>query len=85
MIPEASNSGRVILYRCVEFPRRWERAATLLKGIETADATIVQHGGLYYMMSVTREDIGGYSDTLAIHYAPSGSPAPGANMRRGRR
>jgi hypothetical protein len=69
MIPEASKSGRVTLYRCVEFPRRWERAAALIEGVEAADATVVQHDGLYYMMSAVREDIGGYSDTLAIHYA----------------
>ena len=69
MIPEASNSGRVILYRCVEFPRRWERAATLLDGIEAGDATIIQHDGLYYMLSAVREGLGGYSDTLAIHCA----------------
>jgi hypothetical protein len=70
MVPESSKSGQVTLYRCVEFPGKWERSGALVAGIEAADATIVWHDGLYYMMSVVREDIGGYSDTLAIHYAP---------------
>jgi hypothetical protein len=69
MIPESSRSGQVTLYRCLEFPRRWERCAALLAGVEAGDATIVHHDGLYYMFCVVREDLGGYSDTLAIHYA----------------
>ncbi|WP_158815564.1 hypothetical protein [Methylocapsa sp. S129] len=69
MVPESSKSGQATLYRCVEFPKRWERSAALLEGIEAADATILQHDGLFYMMSAVREDLGGYSDTLAIHVA----------------
>jgi hypothetical protein len=70
MIPESSASGQVPLYRCVEFPYRWERRDPLLEGIEAADATVFPHGGRYYMTSVIREGLGGYSDTLAIHHAP---------------
>ena len=32
MIPESSQHGDVALYRCVEFPDKWERHATLLSG-----------------------------------------------------
>jgi hypothetical protein len=69
MVPESSKSGQVTLYRCIDFPRKWERCAALVEGVEAADATIFAHDGLFYMMSVVREDIGGYSDTLAIHHA----------------
>jgi hypothetical protein len=71
MIPESSVSGQVPLYRCVEFPYRWERRDPLLEGIEAADATIFAHNGRYYMTSVVREGLGGYSDTLALHHATS--------------
>jgi hypothetical protein len=70
MVPESSKSGQVTLYRCVDFPGKWERFAALVEGVEAADATIFQHDGLFYMMSAVREDLGGYSDTLAIHHAP---------------
>jgi hypothetical protein len=70
MVPESSKSGQVTLYRCVDFPGKWERCAALLEGVEAADATIFAHDGLFYMMSAVREDLGGYSDTLAIHHAP---------------
>jgi hypothetical protein len=70
MAPEASMSGAVSIYRCVEFPARWECAGRLVTGIEAADATIFQHAGRFWMTSVVRDGVGGYSDTLAIHHAP---------------
>ena len=69
MIPESSANGDVGVYRCVRFPDRWERHATLFSGVEAADATIVEHGGLFWMFAVTRAGIGGYSDTLALFHA----------------
>lgn len=66
MIPEASLSGEITLYRAVEFPNKWERCATLVAGVEAADATLVRHGGKLWMFAVIRPAIGGYSDTLAI-------------------
>jgi len=70
MIPEASLSGEIAIYRAVDFPWRWERHATLVSGVEAADATVVQHDGRFYMFAVVREGVGGYSDTLAIWHAP---------------
>lgn len=70
MVPEASASGAITLYRCIDFPGKWEPVARLVENIEAADATIFRHGGRYWMTSVTREGFGGYSDTLAIHHAP---------------
>jgi hypothetical protein len=69
MVPEASLSGALYIYRCVEFPGKWQREGQLLNGIEAADATIFEHAGRFWMTSVTRDGIGGYSDTLAIHHA----------------
>jgi hypothetical protein len=70
MIPEASLTGEVPLYRCIAFPDRWERVGSILEGIEASDCTLFRHDGLLWMMSATREGVGGYSDTLSIHYAP---------------
>ena len=66
MIPEASLSGEIPLYRATGFPLKWERHATLIGGVEAGDTTIVRHGGKLWMFAVIREGIGGYSDTLAI-------------------
>ncbi|MBR0710615.1 glucosamine inositolphosphorylceramide transferase family protein [Bradyrhizobium liaoningense] len=69
MIPESSLAGDVALYKCVRFPDKWERHATLLAGLELADATITQRNGLYYLFGAWRDGSGGYSDSLAIYYA----------------
>ena len=31
MVPESSKSGQVTLYRCVEFPGKWERSGALAR------------------------------------------------------
>ncbi|MHC2620537.1 hypothetical protein ACVIW2_002569 [Bradyrhizobium huanghuaihaiense] len=69
MIPESSLAGDVALYKCVRFPDKWERHATLLSGLELADATIARHNGLSYLFGAWRDGTGGYSDSLAIYYA----------------
>ena len=69
MIPESSGNRDVALYRCVSFPDTWQRHATLLDGLELADATVTRHGGLYYLFGAIRDGAGGYSDTLAIYVA----------------
>jgi hypothetical protein len=66
MVPEASLSGEISIYRATRFPFGWEKHSTLVSGIEAADATVIQHGGKYWMFAVTRDGIGGYSDTLCL-------------------
>lgn len=69
MIPESSERRDVAIYRCVDFPGKWERHTTLLSGLELGDATIVWHDGLHYLFGATRDGAGGYSDTLSIFHA----------------
>jgi hypothetical protein len=69
MIPESSLNGDVAIYKCVRFPDKWERHATLLSGFELADVTLTRHNGLNYLFGAWRDGTGGYSDSLAIYYA----------------
>lgn len=71
MIPEASLSGEIAIYRAGNFPRGWVREAVLVSGVEAADATIIRHDGRYWMFAVVRDGVGGYSDTLAVWHAPA--------------
>ncbi|MBL8588240.1 MAG: hypothetical protein JNK46_06900 [Methylobacteriaceae bacterium] len=71
MVPESSAARCVALYRCVDFPLRWERVATLVEGVEAADATLFEHGGRWWMTAVARPPAGGYSDALSIWHAPA--------------
>jgi hypothetical protein len=69
MIPESSANRTVELYRADPFPHRWVREATLLTGIEASDATLIRHGGYFWMFVATRDGAGSWSDTLSIFRA----------------
>jgi hypothetical protein len=66
---QGSANATVTLYRADPFPYRWVPEATLLSGIEASDATIVRHGGLFWMFAATRDGRGSWSDTLSIYWA----------------
>ena len=87
LIPEASVSRAVILYRCVAFPDRWEPVARILDDVEAADATVFKHDGRYWMTSVVRNGVGGYSgharhSSRAQSLRPMGAARPQSCRRR---
>jgi hypothetical protein len=49
MLPEAHKSGRLTLYRAVDFPTRWEPVQTIELDQVAIDATPVFHGGLWWL------------------------------------
>jgi hypothetical protein len=70
MVPESSANRSVILYRADPFPYRWVQEAVLLTDIEASDATIIHHGGSFWMFAATRDGMGSWSDMLSIFSAP---------------
>ena len=67
MAPEAAGSGSVDLYRCEEFPGKWRRHSTLLRGKFT-DPSIWQQDGLWWLM-VTTADPDARCSALYLFYA----------------
>ncbi len=55
MVPESGEGGEVMLFRCTEFPVRWEKAAVILPGVRSADNTIVQHDGWWWLFAACGE------------------------------
>jgi hypothetical protein len=49
MLPECHHSGELVLYRAKKFPGEWVREAVLLSGIPVAEASVVRHGGHWWM------------------------------------
>jgi hypothetical protein len=70
MLPEASASGKLTLYRATGFPDRWHAEAVLLEG-EISDATLLEHEGGLWLFATTRDGFGSTSDTLAVFQAPA--------------
>ena len=56
MVPESAQAGQVMLFRCRQFPDRWEQAAVILPGIETVDNSIVQHDGRWWLFAARGEE-----------------------------
>lgn len=68
-IPESGGIRKVCLYRCVEFPHKWEYVHTLIEGFEAADSTIVEHGGRWWLFCTSSEAVpkGHYSHLYVWH------------------
>ncbi|NEU12367.1 formyl transferase [Methylobacterium sp. BTF04] len=90
MIPESGDHGTVDLYRATAFPGGWVKEATLLSGLTASDATLVEHGGCWWMFATVRAfapgappraALGSYSDGLhlwsALDFRGPWIPHPG--------
>jgi hypothetical protein len=71
MIPETAERRTVELYRCVQFPEQWEFVSTLLQGIYAVDATLLPHGGRYWLFANVREAGGSSLNALSLFSAES--------------
>ena len=49
MVPESGEAHRVELWAATDFPTGWTRVAALLEGVRAVDASVLHHGGLYWM------------------------------------
>lgn len=67
-IPE-SRIGKVCLYRCTEFPAKWEYIHTLIDGFEAADSTLLRYGNRWWLFctSASNAPRGNYSHLYIWH------------------
>jgi hypothetical protein len=50
MVPESHQAGEIALYRATDDSlNHWERECALLRGLPGADASLVEHGGRWWM------------------------------------
>lgn len=59
MIPESRANRTVDLYRCAEWPHRWEHEKTLFRDTEIVDATLWQRDGRWWLFGGTPAEPGG--------------------------
>ncbi|WFL75954.1 hypothetical protein P7228_08005 [Altererythrobacter arenosus] len=51
MIPETHQRNRVEVWRCTEFPSRWELHATALEGLSPADSVILEWNEQHWLLT----------------------------------
>jgi len=56
LLPEASATGRIQLFRAAPFPDRFEPDAVLVEGFAGVDPTVVRHAGHWYLFATDRVD-----------------------------
>lgn len=56
MLPETCAVHRLEVWKCVEFPDRWERHATALEGVNAADTTLTRIGDDWWLFTNIAHD-----------------------------
>ena len=51
MIPETTQAKSIRLYKCTEFPMKWEFQHELMKDVHTADTMVFPHDGKWWMLT----------------------------------
>lgn len=77
MVPETVAANAVRLYKCTEFPMKWEYQRDLLPDVRAADPMIFFHGGRWWLLC--NRNISGSNDVCMTLWAySSDSPLSGA-------
>lgn len=82
MLPEAHRSGALTLYRAVDFPGRWARAAVLALDAPPVDATPFRHEGLWWLAYSPAKSGPALHLAWADRLAGPWHPHPGNPVRR---
>lgn len=49
LIPESLEDKKISLYRSMEFPYKWEFAASIMENVSATDPTLIFHDGLWWL------------------------------------
>ncbi|MGB8492031.1 MAG: hypothetical protein WCE64_13325 [Bacteroidales bacterium] len=83
MIPETLDNMTIDLYRCTDFPYKWEYVKCIMDGISAADTSVIFHNGRWWLFTAIDETDGrsGCDTELYLYYAndilaPQWTPHP---------
>lgn len=72
MLPESSDNHSIDLYRCTDFPLRWQRAATLMRDVYAVDSTLFFHRQRWWLFTcLSAHPEAPARDELFLYYADS--------------
>lgn len=70
MIPESNDNKTIDIYKCMNFPDRWEHCHTIMKDVVASDTTIFKKDGKYWLFTNIREVPGATTfDELFLFYS----------------
>ena len=70
MVPESEANRTIDLYRCVDFPAKWELVTTLMRDVTATDSTLVHRDGRWWLFA-NMVDVAGasFSEELYLFYS----------------
>jgi hypothetical protein len=72
MVPETCGNGTIELWRCVEFPLKWELDTTLMSNVSAVDTIVFPHGGYWWLLTnIDRTGGQNHCDELFAFFADS--------------
>ncbi|SJM94560.1 hypothetical protein [Crenothrix polyspora] len=71
MLPESSAARNVVLWKCLQFPDRWEQAAVLLTDLRAVDATLIEYQDMWWMFVAMAHEGACVHDELHVYFADS--------------
>jgi hypothetical protein len=72
MCPETSAAREVRLYRCLEFPLRWELTQVLMQDVSAADPLLFEKGGRWWLLvNIDEAETGDHCSELYLFSADS--------------
>lgn len=69
LLLESSMNNTVELYRCTRFPDKWELDCVLMRDICAVDATLEEHGGLFWLFVGVKSPAGLLVEELSLFCA----------------
>lgn len=69
MIPETGSNKRIDLYKCIEFPFRWDFCRTLLQGFKFVDTTVFHYKEKFWLFTSALKDGVNPDSQLSLFYA----------------
>jgi len=70
MIPESCANNKIDVYKCLDFPDKWEFHKTLINNIQGVDTTIFHHNNKWWMFTGILENKGMSSwDEVSLFYS----------------
>ncbi len=77
MMPETHEARQIRVYRCAEFPLKWELAAVLKEGVSAADSILIEREGRWWMLT-NIDSTGGGDHCSELHVFWADDPLSGA-------
>jgi|GEM_PF-2880440 len=70
MVPESGEDKTIQLYKCTEWPGKWEKVMNMMEGQACYDTTFAEHDGKHWMfVNIQGFDGQGPDDELHLYYA----------------